>query len=158
MEERGMTEEHPVEHEESQDGNGREPADYETELTHYLQARIKPGLSRSAIPLVARSIAKEIARHEPSGQPPSSNPAEGGGDATEAGNEPVPDFEEEMHELQEELGDDWILHFSVHGDDGWLTAEKQDSSQRVEAATADHLLRIVDAIEPKEDDEAVDEE
>jgi hypothetical protein len=149
-----MAEEHPVEHEESQDGNGREPADYETELAHYLQERIKPGLSSSAIPLVARSIAKEIASHEPSEQPPSSDPTEGGGgDATEAGNGPVPDFEADMHELQEELGDDWILRFSVHGEDGWLTAEKEDSSQRVEAATADHLVRIVETIEPKEDDE-----
>jgi hypothetical protein len=146
-----MADEHPVEHEESQDGNGRDPADYETELAHYLQERIKPGLSRSAIPLVARSIAKEIARHEPSEQPPSN-------DATEAGNGPAPDFEGEMHELQEELGEDWILTFSVHGEDGWLTAEKEDSSQRVEAVTADHLVRIVNAIEPIEDDGAVEEE
>ena len=38
-----------------------------------------------------------------------------------------------MHELQVELGEDWILRFSVQGDDAWLTAEKDDGSQRVEA-------------------------
>ena len=50
-----------------------------------------------------------------------------------------------MHELQAELGDDWILSFSVHGERGWLTAEKQDSRQRIEADTADELLKIYDA-------------
>jgi hypothetical protein len=57
------------------------------------------------------------------------------------------DFEADMHELQAELGEDWIVSFSVHGQDGWLTAEKQDSSQRVEAATAEQLVSIVGAIE-----------
>jgi hypothetical protein len=55
-----MADQRPVEHEESQDGYEK-LADYEKELARYLQARIKPGLSRSAIPLMARSIAKEIA-------------------------------------------------------------------------------------------------
>jgi hypothetical protein len=120
--------------------------DYETGLASYLQERIKPGLSSSAIPLVARSIAKEIASREP-----SSHGA--GNDAAPSGNGQVPDFERDMHELQSELGDDWILRFSVYGDDGWLTAEKRDSTQRVEAATADHLLRIVEAITDEEHDE-----
>ena len=44
-----------------------------------------------------------------------------------------------MHELQAELGEDWILRFSVQGDDGWLTAEKDDGSQRLEAQTASVL-------------------
>jgi hypothetical protein len=43
----------------------KELAAYERQLAGYLQERIKPGLSRSAIPLMARSIAKEIARQEP---------------------------------------------------------------------------------------------
>jgi hypothetical protein len=47
--------------EESHDGYEKELADYESELARYLQARIKPGLSRGAIPLLARSIAREIA-------------------------------------------------------------------------------------------------
>jgi hypothetical protein len=57
-----------------------------------------------------------------------------------------------MHELQARLGDDWILRFSVHGEDGWLTAEKQDLTQRVEAATAEQLVRIVEAIDAQGDD------
>jgi hypothetical protein len=60
-----MADQRPVEHEESQDGYEKELADYERELPRYLQARIKPGLSRSAIPLMARSIAKEIAAQDP---------------------------------------------------------------------------------------------
>jgi hypothetical protein len=60
-----MADQRPVEHEESQDGYEKELADYEQELARYLQARIKPGLSRSAIPLMARSIPKEICRAGP---------------------------------------------------------------------------------------------
>jgi hypothetical protein len=144
-----MTEQRPVEHEESQDGYEKELADYEKELARYLQARIKPGLSRSAIPLMARSIAKEIAAQDPPEQI-------GGSDVPEAGGGPAPDFEADMHELQARLGDDWILRFSVHGEDGWLTAEKQDLSQRVEAATAEQLVRIVEAIDRGHDGAAAD--
>jgi hypothetical protein len=135
-----MAEQRPVEHEESQEGYEKELADYEKELARYLQARIKPGLSRSAIPLMARSIAKEIAAQEPPEQI-------GGSDVPEAGGGPAPDFEADMHELQARLGDDWILRFSVHGENGRLTAEKQDSSQRVEAARAEQLVRIVEAMD-----------
>ena len=121
---------------ESHNGQEEELAEYETELARYLQTRIKPNLSRSAIPLMARSIAKEIARKEPPDSP-------GEGDDATA---PAPDFEAEMHELQEELGEDWILRFSVKGEHGWLTAEKEDRSQRVEAPDAERLIRIVEAI------------
>jgi hypothetical protein len=120
--------------EESKNGYEQELAEYETQLAHYLQERIKPGLTANTIPLVARSIAKEIARREP---------PEGEGSADGAA---PPDFEAEMHELQAELGEDWILRFSVQGDDGWLTAEKQDTSQRVEAPDAQGLIPIVEAI------------
>ena len=41
-----------------------EVTQYEQELAGYLQERIKPGLNRGAIPLLARSIAKEIARRQ----------------------------------------------------------------------------------------------
>jgi hypothetical protein len=137
-----MADQRAVEHEESQDGYEKELADYEKELARYLQTRIKPGLSRSAIPLMARSIAKEIAAQDPPEQI-------GGSDVPEAGGGPAPDFEADMHELQARLGDDWILRFSVHGEDGWLTAEKQDLSQRIEAATAEQLVRIVEAMDPR---------
>jgi hypothetical protein len=88
-----MADQRPVEHEESQDGYEKVLADYEKELARYLQARIKPGLSRSAIPLMARSIAKEIAAQHPPEQI-------GGSDVPEAGGGPAPDFEADMHELQ----------------------------------------------------------
>jgi hypothetical protein len=123
--------------EESKNGHEQELADYEEQLARYLQERIKPNLSRSAIPLMARSIAKEIAQREPP-EPPE-------GDGSQAGR--PPDFEAEMHELQQELGKDWVLRFSVRDGDAWLTAEKEDASQRVEAPDAMGLIPIVEAIE-----------
>ena len=53
----------------SQHGNGGEAATYEQELAHYLQERIKPGLKRGSIALLARSIAEEIAHQRPDGTP-----------------------------------------------------------------------------------------
>ena len=135
-----MAEDRQLENDEKHEGDEKEIVDYETELAQFLQERIKPGLSSGTIPLVARSIAKEIARHDLPEQPAGSS----NGDAR---NGPVPDFEADMRELQSELGDDWILRFSVHGEDGWLTAEKKDSSQRVEAETAEQLVAIVEAID-----------
>jgi hypothetical protein len=126
-----------------ENGYERELAEYETQLAQYLQEKIKPGLSSSAIPLVARSIAKEIVRREP------PEPPEGQGgtqDERPEGEGKPPDFEAEMHELQAELGEDWVLRFSVQGDDAWLTAEKPGEDQRVEAPDAQGLLPIVDAI------------
>ena len=153
----------------------------EKELAGYLQKRIKPNLNSGAIPLLARSIAKEIAHQEqpangskaggaddkskaesddkpkaasddkPESQSEeqpkaaSDDKAQGGSDDTSkgGGEEKAPDFEADMHELQAELGDDWILRFSVHGDDAWLTAEMEDGSQRIEAPTA---ATIADAV------------
>ncbi len=126
-----MAKQRTGEQEQGGDGSDKELAQYEKQLASYLQDRIKPGLSPGAIPLLARSIAKEISRQEP---PEQST----GTDA------PAPDFEADMHELQAELGDDWILSFSVHGEHGWLIAEKQDSNKRIEADTADELLKIYD--------------
>lgn len=119
-----------------ENGYERELAEYETQLAQYLQEKIKPGLSRSTIPLVARSIAKEIARREPPEPPKGQGGAEG----------ERPDFEAEMHELQAELGEEWVLRFSVQGNDAWLTAEKPDEHQRVDAPDAQGLLPIVEAI------------
>ena len=117
-----------------QSGYDEELARYETELADYLQQRIKPGLSSSAIPLMARSIAKEIVQREP----PDGRPV---------------DFESEMHELQAELGDDWILRFSVQGDDEWLTAEKEDGSQRLVAPNAQLLVEAVQVLKGDDDDD-----
>jgi hypothetical protein len=133
-----MAERQKTEPDTGQDGHEDEVARYEQELADYLLERIKPGLNSGAIPLLARSIAKEIAHREhPNG---ASEHAEG---EDESSAESAPDFETDMHELQAELGEDWILRFSVQGDDGWLTAEKDDGSQRVEAPTASVLSEAV---------------
>jgi hypothetical protein len=159
-------------------GHEEEAARYEQELAGYLQERIKPGLNRGAIPLLARSIAKEIAHRqhphgasedvevedraeaedehsaeaddEHSAEADDEHSAEAddehsaeADDEHSADSEPLPDFEADMHELQEELGEDWIVRFSVQGDDAWLTAEKDDGSQRVEAPTAAVLSEVV---------------
>jgi len=120
----------------------QEVARYEEQLADYLQERIKPGLNSGAIPLLARSIAKEIAhRDHPNGASEEAAPDDersGGSDAP-----PPDDFEDEMHELQAALGDDWVLSFSVQGDDGWLTAETSDGSQRVQAPSAAVLVQAV---------------
>ena len=154
--------------------NGSES--YEKELAAYLQERIRPGLNSGSIPMLARSIAKELAKRDhPNGTPEESPEddeatAEGadeevaaeGEDEVSAESEDeasaeVEDdaeteddegeaptaFEEDMYELQEEFGDDWIVRFSVQNDAGWLTAEKDDGSQRLEAPTADVLRKAV---------------
>jgi hypothetical protein len=233
--------------------NGQDVSGFEQELAEYLQERIKPGLNRGAIPMLARSIAKDIARRQSSddaqsGDDGESNPtdaeadedrtraeaddveaaededtqaeadddeiegeadydeeAEGDDDIeaeAEADDDDVEaesdddyeddaeedddveaeaddeyedeaedddveaeaddeyedeaeaesngngstDFEADMRELQGELGDDWILRFSVHGDESWLTAEKDDGSQRVQASTASVLSEVVELL------------
>ena len=114
-------------------GREQDSARFEEQLAAYLQQRIKPGLNRGAIPLVARSIAKDLA---------SRTSANGGGGKPEKDDtDPVEAFETEMRDLQQELGDDWIVRFSVQGDDAWLTAEKEDGSQRLEAPTAGVLVK-----------------
>jgi hypothetical protein len=178
-----------------QNGTEQELAAYEKDLAEYLQERIKPGLSRSAIPLLARSIAKGIARSEALAASDGNEPQAGAdaqgdeeqpdleadeqsdaqgdeeqpdlegdeqsdteGDEEQPdveadeqsdteGDEEQPDFEANMYELQADLGDEWILHFTVKGEKGWLTAEREDGSQRVEAPDAQSLVTIVDAID-----------
>jgi hypothetical protein len=169
-----------------QNGHDEDMAKFEQDLADYLQERMKPGLNLGAIPLLARSIAKDLAHRssfssasddaeaedepddaaeeeptseaddEPSAEAEEDGPdaeaedepgaetedepdaeAEDGPDAeeddgpdAEADDEAL-DFEDEMHQLQAEFGEDWILRFSVQGGDAWLTAEKADGSQRL---------------------------
>jgi hypothetical protein len=164
---------------------------YEQELTELLKERIKPGLNSGSIPLLARSIAKDIAaRQRPDEAEPEEDdesrdeavedepgtsdeeddqPEPDDGPEAEAGDEgdedededdeaPAEDeeeepaeeisaFEDEMHQLQEDLGDDWVVRFSVQNDEAWLTAEKADGSQHVEAPTADVLRQAVELLE-----------
>ncbi len=142
-------------------GNGHDDdvASYEKELASMLNQRIKPGLNRGSIPLLARSIAKEIADREfpqddvddewddeNGAEADDEAVAESDGDAADddrAEPEASLDLETELHDIQEKLGDDWILYFSVKGGDAWLTAEKEDASQRVEAPTASVLVKAV---------------
>jgi hypothetical protein len=224
----------------SENGSGGDTATYEQEIAEYLQERIKPGLNRGSIPLLARSIAKELARRQrpddaaetgeddetraEAGEESDDEPrgkARGGerdgevDDESEAeADEDVEDepeaeededfedepeaeededfedepeaeeddeledepeaeeddeeiedeaeeddeaegaeagevsaFEDEMHQLQEDLGDEWIVRFSVKGDEAWLTAEKEDGSQHVEAPTADVLREAVELLD-----------
>jgi hypothetical protein len=210
----------------NQNGQEQEPATYEQELASMLQERIKPGLNSGAIPLLARSIAKDIASRNPpasedseaeeefSDEPEDEVDEEATGEAeeefddgpedevdeeatgeaeeefddppedevdeeatddgpedevdeeaTDEGEEdfddevdeeaddeegdeiaPPPDFQADMQALQAELGEDWILRFSVQGDEAWMTAEKEDGSQRLEAPDLAVLADAVDLL------------
>ena len=55
-------------------------------------------------------------------------------------------LEDEMRDLQANLGDDWILRVCVQGDYAWLSAEKDDGSQYVEAPAADLLAEVVELL------------
>jgi hypothetical protein len=173
----------------SQDGNGKEAASYEEELAHYLQERIKPGLNRGSIPLLARSIAREIAHRRPDenadmlGEPSNEEDDDVRGEADDdLSDEPDDDvrgeadlddeedddvqaeadddfsdeedgnersLEDEIRDLQAKLGGDWILRVSVQGEDAWLTAEKDDGSQHVEALAADVLAEVVELLKER---------
>jgi hypothetical protein len=139
----------------SQNRNDDEATTYEQELAHYLQERIKPDLNRGSIPLLARSIAKEIAHRRPHEADVASEPCneededvqaeadDGFGDEGD-GNEGS--LEDEMRDLQANLGDDWILRVSMQGEGAWLTAETVDGSQHVEAPTAGVLAEVVELL------------
>jgi hypothetical protein len=129
------------------DANGYEQAlaDYKEELADYLQERIKPGLNAGAIAMLTRSIARDIAEREPPAAPDEGEVTTDHGASTN-GDGPATDLEADMHDLQSELGPDWILRVSVHEQNAWLTAEKQDASQHVEAPNAEGLLKMVNAV------------
>jgi hypothetical protein len=199
----------------SQRRNGNEAATYEQQLAHYLQERIKPGLNRGSIALLARSIAKEIAHRRPdedadvAGEPRNEDDddvrdevddddvrgeedddvrGEADDDVSDEEDDDVrgeadfddeedddvrgeadddedddvqaeadDDFsdeedgnegslEDEMRNLQADLGDDWILRVSIQGEDAWLTAEKDDGSQHVQSRAADVLAEVVELL------------
>jgi len=129
------------------EANGYEQAlaDYKEELADYLQERIKPGLNAGAIAMLTRSIARDIAEREPPAAPDDGEATTDHGAPTN-GDGSAPDFVADMHDLQAELGPDWILRFSVHGQNGWLTAETHDASQHVEAPDAEGLVKMVNAV------------
>jgi hypothetical protein len=139
-------------------GGGDDAAVDVEELATYLEERIKPGLNRGAIPLLARSIAREIAQDAYHGD---EDEEEDDGDGEDAA-----DLEADLHTLQQRLGDDWTLFYAVHGGDAWLTAETQDATQRIEAPTAEVLVKAVELLNvgggrsetrrsrPKDDDDS----
>ena len=55
-------------------------------------------------------------------------------------------LEDELRDLQADLGDDWILRFSIRGEDTWLTADKDDGSQHVEAPAAGALADVIELL------------
>jgi hypothetical protein len=120
----------------TENGRDEDITRYERELSSYLEGRIKPGLNRGSIPMLARSIAKEIA-YDDLPEPPEEDE---GGDEEE---EETPDLETGLRQLQAELGKDWILYLCIQGKDTWLTAEKEDASQRVEAPNPSVLTEAV---------------
>ena len=135
------------------DDDGAAP--YEQELAHYLQMRIKPGLNAGSIPLLARSIAKEIAHWQPheadvAGEPSNEEDddvqPEADDDFSDEEDSDEGSLEDEMRDLQANLGDDWILRVSIQGEGAWLTADKLDGSQHVEAPTADVLAEVVELL------------
>ena len=80
-------------------------------------------------------------------EPEDEDEPEDDDEPEDEGETEVSAFEEEMHELQEELGDDWVVRFSVKEGEAWLTAEKEDGSQHLEAPTADVLREAVELLD-----------
>jgi hypothetical protein len=128
------------------DGDGEEAAVDEQELASYLEERIKPGLNRGSIPMLARSIAREIAQDNYRSDEDEDEDEDAGEGEDEDDGEGATDLESDLHTLQERLGDDWTLFYAVHGGDAWLTAETQDATQRVEAPSADVLVKAVELL------------
>ena len=55
-------------------------------------------------------------------------------------------LEDDLRDLHASLGDNWILRVSLQGEDAWLTAEKDDGSQHVEARAAHVLAEVVEVL------------
>jgi hypothetical protein len=146
----------------SQNGDGDAAATDDLQLAHDLQERIKPGLSPGALQLLARAVTKWAAHRRPGEDSDAYGEAAGREDDDvreevaddDAGGEADVDFgdeedveerslEDDVRDLQAHLGDDWILRVCVQGDYAWLTAEKDDGSQHVEAPAADLLAEVV---------------
>src|SRR3954454_12324040 len=116
-------------------------ATYEKELAGYLQQRIKPGLNSGAIPLLARSIAKDIAHRER----PNGASAESGADDEPSGDtddEPTGEAADEpsAEENTAEAGEDTDDEPSAEADDeptGEADEESDDDADDEPSAEAD---------------------
>ena len=136
-------------------GNNDEVESYEKELAGYLQERIKPGLNRGSIPLLARSIAKEIAHRErPNG---ASEDVEAEAEqSAEAEDEPNAKADSELTESDEQAEAD--EEFSAEADEDEQAEADEDFSAEAdedEQAEADEDF----SAEADEDEQAeADEE
>lgn len=125
-------------------GGGEESAVDEQELASYLEERIKPGLNRGSIPMLARSIARQIAQDDYHRDTSDADEGESEAeDESEQEEGEAADLEADLHTLQQRLGEDWTLFYAVHGGEAWLTAETQDAAQRIEAPSAEVLVKAV---------------
>ena len=146
----------------SHNGDGEAAASDDQQLAHDLQARVRRGLSPGALRLLARAVTKRAAHRRPGDDSDAAGEASGpedddvreevdddgtGGEAdedfSEEADEDERSLEDDVRDLQANLGDDWILRVCVQGDYAWLTAEKDDGSQYVEAPAADLLAEVV---------------
>jgi hypothetical protein len=112
---------------EADNGNGSDAPktdgseSYEKELAAYLQERIRPGLNRGSIPMLARSIAKEIAKRDhPNGTPDQSAEDD---EVTAEGAEDEAAVEAEGEDAADAEGDD---DADAEGDDDEVAAEAED--------------------------------
>ena len=149
----------------SQNGHSSAAASYEQEPASYLQERITFDLSRGSIALLARLIAEEIAHQRPDED--ADMAGESSDDQVDDVRDEVDDedvhgeanddvrededgnegsLEDELRDLQANLGGNWILRVSLQGEDAWLTAEKDDGSQHVEARAAHVLAEVVELL------------
>ena len=86
------------------------------------------------MPLLARSIAKELAHRSPS-------------EDAEVDDESIAQADDDYNEDGEEEEDDATAEADDdYSEDAWLTAEKDDGSQRVEAPTASVLSGVVEQL------------
>src|SRR3954468_9480171 len=113
-----------------------EVAKHEQELAEYLQERIKPGLNRGAIPLLARSIAKEITNREQ---------LDGGSEDAEADDQPAAEAHDDA-----EAGDEGEAAEEDYDDDD----EDGDQDESDAEADNDYEDEVEDA---EKDDEPRDE-
>ena len=127
----------------SQNGDGEAAATDDQQPARDLQERNEPGLSRGALRLVARALTKGAPHRRLAEDSDGAGEASGADEDFHEEDQDGRSLEDEMRDLQANLGDDWILRVCVQGDYAWLSAEKDDGSQHVEAPAANLLAEVV---------------
>ena len=124
--------------------NGRddEVASYEKELAGYLQERIRPGLNRGSIPLLARSIAKEIAHRErPNGASDDAD-VEDKHSAEAEDDEQAEADEEYSAEAEEDEQAEVDGEDSAEADDDQAEADGEDSAEADDEESAEREAAV----------------